>query len=67
MNTLIAANSVGFEAQWLTAWYVYEDGARNILGLTDGERVAGIIHIGSSSAIKSERPRPKIEDHFTSL
>ena len=67
MNTLIAANSVGFEAQWLTAWYVYENGANSILGLRDGEQVAGIIHIGSSSAAKSERLRPNIDDHYSVL
>ncbi|MEP1208218.1 MAG: nitroreductase [Rhizobiaceae bacterium] len=65
MNTLIAANSLGFEAQWLTAWYVYDDRARNILGLQSGERIAGIIHIGTSNIAKSERPRPQIDDLFS--
>ncbi len=65
MNTLIAANSLGFEAQWLTAWYVYEDKARKILGLKNGEQIAGIIHIGTSAIAKSERPRPEIDSLFT--
>ena len=65
MNTLIAANSLGFEAQWLTAWYPYEERARHILGLQSGEKIAGIIHIGSSSVPKSERPRPEIDAHFS--
>ncbi len=65
MNTLIASNSLGFEAQWLTAWYVYEDKARKILGLKDGEQIAGIIHIGTSEIAKSERPRPEIDNHFS--
>ncbi len=65
MNTLIAANSLGFEAQWLTAWYVYDDRARDILGLKQGEQIAGIIHIGSSSVAKSERPRPDIDSLFS--
>ena len=65
MNTLIAANSLGFEAQWLTAWYVYDERARGILGLKPGERIAGIIHIGSSSVPKSERPRPEIDSLFS--
>ena len=60
-NILMAANALGFEAQWLTAWYVYEDAARGILGLEDGERIAGIIHIGSSNIPKNERPRPEID------
>ena len=65
MNTIIAANAQGFEAQWLTAWYVYDDDARDILQLQNGERVAGIIHIGSSDIAKNERPRPDIDAHFS--
>lgn len=65
MNTLIAANAFGFEAQWLTAWYIYEDQARSILGLNTGEQIAGIVHIGSSSVPKTERPRPEIDSIFS--
>ena len=65
MNMLIAANGQGFEAQWLTAWYVYEDNAREILGLSGEENIAGIIHIGSSTTPKAERPRPEIDDVFS--
>lgn len=64
MNTLMASNALGFEAQWLTAWYVYEERARDILKLAPGEKIAGIIHIGSSSATKSERDRPDIDNIF---
>ncbi len=67
MNTLIAANSVGFEAQWLTAWYVYEEAANRILQLNEGERIAGIIHIGSTSTDKTERLRPEIDDLYTTI
>ena len=65
MNLLIAANAEGFEAQWLTAWYVYYERAQAILGLEDGERVAGIIHVGSSTVAKNERPRPEIDSIFS--
>ncbi len=63
-NLLMAANAHGFEAQWLTAWYIYEDRARPILGLSDGEQIAGIIHIGSCNTPKSERPRPDLDSIF---
>ncbi|MEM1318385.1 MAG: nitroreductase [Pseudomonadota bacterium] len=62
MNMLHAANAHGFEVQWLTAWYVYDGAASNALGLSDGERIAGIIHIGSSDVPKQERDRPVLED-----
>lgn len=65
MNTLIAANALGFEAQWLTAWYIYEEAARDILGLENGEQIAGIVHIGSSTVPKTERPRPAIDSIFS--
>ncbi|MEM1038639.1 MAG: nitroreductase [Pseudomonadota bacterium] len=61
MNTLMAANALGFEAQWLTAWYVYDETTAPVLGLGDGERIAGLIHIGSTNGAKSERPRPPLE------
>jgi len=65
MKLLMAANAHGFEAQWLTAWYVYDDTANGILQISDTERVAGIIHIGSSSTPKTERPRPELGDIFS--
>ena len=65
MNTLIAANSLGFEAQWLTAWFIYQDETRGLLGLAEGEQIAGIIHIGSSNVAKNERPRPDIDTLFS--
>lgn len=65
MNTLIAANALGFEAQWLTAWYIYEKDTHDILGLNHGEQIAGIIHIGTTNVPKTKRPRPEISNLFT--
>lgn len=61
LNMLHAANAHGFEAQWLTGWYIYDDEGRGLLKLKDNERVAGLIHIGTSSAAKSDRDRPDID------
>ena len=65
MNTLIAANSLGFEAQWLTAWYIYRNDCRDILGLAPDEQIAGIIHIGTNKAPKTDRPRPDIDSLYS--
>jgi len=65
-NMLIGANALGFDAQWLTAWYIYDDDAKDILQLADGERIAGIIHIGTSNVPKTERPRPDVASLFSS-
>ena len=61
MNLLHAANAKEYEAQWLTAWYVYDRAAQSGLGLSGEEQIAGIVHIGSSQIPKSERPRPDLD------
>ncbi|MEL6751804.1 MAG: nitroreductase [Pseudomonadota bacterium] len=65
MNMLIAANAHGFEAQWLTAWYIYDERARDILGLYPGEQIAGLIHIGTNNTAKTERPRPALNEIYS--
>jgi nitroreductase len=65
LNLLHAANAQGFEAQWLTAWYIYDERAASVLSLEDGERIAGLIHIGSTSVAKTERPRPALDTIFS--
>lgn len=62
---LNAALASGWGANWLSGWPSHDqvfcaDG----LGLTEGERVAGIIHIGTERSAPPERPRPDL-DHIT--
>ncbi|HCD28435.1 MAG TPA: nitroreductase, partial [Gammaproteobacteria bacterium] len=59
-NLLLAANLQGFAAQWLTEWYAYDEGINQTLGLTEGERVAGYIYVGSSADKPDERVRPEL-------
>lgn len=65
MNLLIAANALGFDAQWITEWVAFDDELHPQLGLHDGERVAGFIHIGTRTAPKTERDRPSLSDLLT--
>ncbi|MEM9733786.1 MAG: nitroreductase [Pseudomonadota bacterium] len=65
MNMLIAANAHGFEAQWLTNWFVYNDEVKPLLGLGADERIAGLMHIGTSNAPKTDRDRPALDDVFS--
>ena len=65
MNLTIAANAMGFGAQWLTGWATYEPRAREILGLDAEERVAGFIHIGTPAERWADRPRPSLDDIVT--
>lgn len=62
-NLLIAANAMGFGAQWLTEWYAFDKEVKARLGLKPGERVAGFIYIGTAQTAPQERPRkaPRVE------
>lgn len=59
---LNAALASGWGANWLTGWAIHDRAfvARG-LGLTEAERAAGIIHIGTETAAPPERPRPDVE------
>lgn len=59
LGLLNAALASGWGANWLTGW-ASRDGAfaRAAFGLTGGERIAGVIHIGSKTAQSPDRPRP---------
>ncbi|MEM8987032.1 MAG: nitroreductase [Pseudomonadota bacterium] len=57
---LVAANAMGFAAQWLTEWYAFDDRIGEKLGLGENERVAGYIYIGAANAAPMERARPDL-------
>lgn len=57
-NLLYGATAMGYGANWITDWYAYDPDALAILGLEDGERVAGYIFMGTASAPPLERVRP---------
>lgn len=58
----VAAHAMGFAANWLSEWVAYDAEAGRILGLAEGERVAGFIHIGTPTVPPQERPRPSLGD-----
>ena len=60
-NMLVATSLMGFAAQWLTEWYAFDAGVNEALGLTDGERIAGFVYIGSATDKPPERVRPDLE------
>ncbi len=65
MNLLIAANAHGYDAQWLTEWVAFDEALGPVLGLKEGERLAGFIHIGTRTAPKTERDRPVFDSIFS--
>ena len=65
MNLLIAADAMGYGANWITDWYAYDDRALRLLGLEPGERVAGFVHLGTSPEAPLERVRPDLDKLVT--
>lgn len=60
MNIEHAANGFGYAACWITDWYSYDADALTLLGVKDGEKVAGFIHIGTTAEPPLERVRPDL-------
>lgn len=60
MNLLHAAAAFGYAAQWLTQWYSYDEAALRYLGVGEGERMAGLVHIGTPRMPPAERARPDV-------
>ena len=62
MNLLVAAQSQGFAAQWLTGPAAYEDSVKVALGGGAGDEIAAFIYLGTAVEAPSERGRPAYED-----
>jgi len=60
MTLIIAAQAMGYGANWITDWYAYDEAAGRLLGLAEGERVAGFVHLGTSAEAPLERVRPDV-------
>jgi nitroreductase len=60
MTLIIAAQAMGYGANWITDWYAYDADAGRLLGLGEGERVAGFVHLGTSPEPPLERVRPDV-------
>ena len=60
MTLIIAAQAMGYGANWITDWYAYDEDAGRLLGLGEGERVAGFVHLGTSAETPLERVRPEV-------
>ena len=61
---LLAAEAEGLGAQWLTGWAAYDDEVATRLGLGEGERILGFIHIGQRLEEPPERLRPALAEHL---
>ena len=57
---LLAAAALGWGANWITDWYSYDPRATAILGLAEGEQVAGYLYLGTTTEQPQERVRPDV-------
>jgi nitroreductase len=62
MVLVTAAQAMGFGANWITDWYAYDREALDLLGVSEGEKIAGFVHIGTAADAPLERARPAIAD-----
>jgi len=65
LNLLHAAHAHGFAGQWVSEWPAYDAEAGRLLGLVDGERFAGFVHLGTPKAPPFERDRPDLDRLIT--
>ena len=64
-NVVLAAQALGFDAQWQTDWVAYDAAARLAMGIAEAENVAGVIYIGTSTVPLEDRPRPDVSTLVT--
>ena len=65
-HLLIAAQAMGYGAQWLTEWTAFDDVVLQALGGTVGkDRVAGFIYIGEATEAPLDRDRPDLDSVVT--
>ena len=60
-NLCLAAQASGFGAQWLTEWYAYDPDIQSAMGLSEHEKIAGFVYIGTPSEAPTERARPELK------
>ena len=59
---LIAAQSMGYAAQWLTEWYAYDADVKQAIGAGSEDEIAGFLYLGSGTGELKDRARPEYED-----
>lgn len=64
-NLSLAANAMGYGANWLTEWYSYSAPFKTAMGLDEYDHIAGVIYIGDALESPEERDRPDIAEIMT--
>jgi nitroreductase len=64
-SLLIAAHALGYAGCWLTEWPAFDARARAALGLTEDERVAGFVYLGTPAQGAAERVRADVASRIS--
>ncbi|WP_119268625.1 nitroreductase family protein [Taklimakanibacter deserti] len=64
-NILLAASALGVGAQWNTDWIAYDSKIMKAMGLSETEKIVGIVYFGTPAAALEDRPRPDPESLIT--
>jgi nitroreductase len=59
-NLCLAANALGFGANWLSEWIAYDDHVKEALELGPNDNIAGFIYIGTATETQDDRERPDL-------
>lgn len=57
---LLAARGFGFGGCWLSEWPAYDTAAKAALGVSEAEKIAGFVYLGTAVEPPVERPRPPV-------
>ena len=60
LSLVFAAYAFGYAAHWRTGFMAYDADARRALGVADSERIVAVVHIGTPTVPKVDRPRPDV-------
>lgn len=66
-SAVLAAQALGFDAQWQSDWVAYDPAALALMGVNAHEKVAGLIYIGTSTVSLEDRPRPDVSQLLTRI
>lgn len=64
-NLLLAAHALGYAGSWLTEWPTFDERARAALGLSNEERIAGFIYLGTPTTGVAERVRADVSSRIS--
>jgi nitroreductase len=64
-SLLISAHAMGYAGCWLTEWPAYDARARAALGLSEQERIAGFVYLGSPREAPVERVRADVSTRIS--